>query len=222
MDWKQFENETTEELVLYIQWKDQPDYKEASKAAFVAFCFRFREDLLKKCKAICSRHKYDIDVAIEIANRVFHKFWLKPNYDDKKRKMADTFDEGIRYYLYGIANNELINFYRTLRDPNPYIGDEQIVWNFPENLESLKPERKKELEERREIIEMALSRLGPKHKPIYLTYLIHGKVGKNLPKNLIRKMQDEFGLAQGTIRYYLFEARNAVNDYLKIWDKAKK
>ncbi|PLX08215.1 MAG: hypothetical protein C0596_07950 [Marinilabiliales bacterium] len=124
MDWKQLENETTEDLIQYIQWKVQPEYKDVSDAAFVAFCFRFRSDLIKKCEIICQRHKHDVDVAKEIACRVFQKFWLNPNYDDNKRKMAQTFDEGVKFYLYGIANYELINFYREQKNPNPYTGDE--------------------------------------------------------------------------------------------------
>jgi len=222
LDWKQFENESTEDLIQYIKWKNQPDYFEASKAAFATFCFRYRADLIKKCEVICTRWKYDIDVAIELANRTFNKFWIKPNYDDNKRKQAESFEEGVRFYLYGIANNELINIYRENIDPSPYTGDEDIIWDFPNGLENIKPERKKELEEKREIIEMALSRLSPKHKPIYLTYLFHGKEGKNLPKHLREKLREELELGQGTIRYYNFEAKNKINDYLKIWDKAKK
>lgn len=222
MDWKQFENESTEDLIQYIKWKNQPDYIEASKAAFVAFCFRYRADLIKKCEIICARWKYDIDVAVELANRTFNKFWINPNYDDNKRKHAETFEEGVRFYLYGIANNELINIHRENIDPNPYEGDEEIIWDFPDGLEIIKPERKKELEEKREVVEMALSRLSPKHKPIYLTYLFHGKEGKNLPKHLRVKLREELELSQGTVRYYNYEATTKINDYLKIWDKAKK
>lgn len=222
MEWKQFENESTEDLIQYIKWKNQPDYIEASKAAFAAFCFRYRADLIKKCEVICYRWKYDIDVAIELANRTFNKFWLKPNYDDNKRKHAESFEDGVKFYLYGIANNELINIYRENIDPSPYTGEEDIIWDFPHGLENIKPERKKELEEKREVIEIALGRLGLKHKPIYLTYLFHGKKGKNLPKHLREKLREELGLGQGTVRFYNFEATTTINDYLKIWDKAKK
>ncbi|KAF0238508.1 MAG: hypothetical protein FD181_1011 [Prolixibacteraceae bacterium] len=222
MDWKEFDTETTEDLVQYIKWKNQPEYTEAAKNAFTAFCFRYRGDLIKKCEIICSRWKYDIDVAIELANRTFYRFWLKPNYDDNKRKTAKNFDEGVLLYLYGIANKELINIYRETNDPSPYTGEEDIVWEFPENLEDFKPERKKELEERREVIEMALGRLSPKHKPIYLTYLFNGVKDKNLPQHLLIKLRDELGLGQGTIRYYNNEAKTRINDYLKIWEKAKK
>lgn len=220
-EWKQFENEPTEDLIQFIKWKDQTDYTDASQGAFAAFCFRFRGDLIKKCEIICSRWKYDIDVATELANRTFQKFWLNPNYDDSVRQKSITYDEGVKFYLYAIANHELTNIYRENTDPNPYNGDETIIWEFPEGLEKIKPERKKELEEKREVVEMAFSTLSSKHKPIYLTYLFHGKKGKNLPKHLLLQLREELGLAQETIRFYNFEAKTKIKDYLKIWTKAK-
>jgi DNA-directed RNA polymerase specialized sigma24 family protein len=222
-DWKQFENESTPDLVQIIKWKDQADYTEDAENAFIAFCFRFRVDLSKKCEVICSNHGYDIDIAKELVNRVFHKFWNNPGYDDSKRKHAKSGDEGIRFYLYGIARYELVNIYRDKIDPNPYTGEEEIVWDFPEiDEENISVEKRRELQERKEIMEMALSRLSPKHKAIYLTYLVYEKKGKNLPRHLLKQMQTELNLAQGTIRYYKFEAEKRIGDYLKIWDKAKK
>ncbi len=222
-DWLQFENESTEDLIQYIKWKEQPEYKEASELAFVTFTFRFRTDVIKKCEIICNRRKYDLDVAKELANRVFKKFWDNPNYKDDERRNAKSFDEGVKFYLFGIANYELVNLYRQQIDPSPYTGDEKIIWDFPEiDVDSMSIEKKKELIERREIIEIALGRLSPKHRAIYLTYLIHGRARKNLPSHLLKQLRDDLEIAQGTIRYYKFEADKTINDYLKIWDKVKK
>jgi len=221
-DWKQFEKETTENLIEYIKWKEQPDYIDAAKNAFVVFCFRFRADIVKKCEVICSRWKHDISVADELANRVFNNFWNNPNYQDEKRRNAKTFEEGVLFYLYGIANREIINLYRQKLDPSPYLGDEEIIWDFPEiDMESMSTEKRKELIEKREVIEIALERLTSKHKIVYLTYLYHGKKGKNLPAHLRKQLQDELGLAQATIRYYKFEAEKTIQDYLKIWELKK-
>lgn len=220
-DWKEFEKETTENLIRYIKRKDQPEYSEAAQAAFVVFCFRFRSDLIKKCEVICSEWKYTDADAAELAHRTFRKFWLKPFYDHSKRKSALTWEDGIKFYLYRIANNELTNIYREKNDPNPYNGEETIIRDFPEDFENVEPESKEELEQRRQVIEMAFGSLSPKHKIIYLTYLVHGKAGKNLPAHLSKALRDELGLAQGTIRYYNLEAKKAVNNYLKIWELKK-
>jgi hypothetical protein len=219
IDWRQFEKESTENLIQYIKWKDQPEYIEASQGAFIAFTFRFRADLIKKCEVICSKWGYDTDFVIELAKRTFNKFWLTPLYDHSERKTARTCDEGIKFYLYAIANHELVNIHREKCDPNPYTGDETIISDFPEDLGDSIPERKKELKERMEIVDMALSRLSPKHKIIYLTYLVHSKKGKHLPAHLLKEMRETLGLAQHTIRFYNYEATTKVNDYLRIWEK---
>jgi len=197
-DWKQFESESTEDLIQYIKWKEQPDYIEAAKSAFSVFCFRFRADIVKKCEIICERWKHDISVAEELANRVFSNFWNNPNYQHEKRRNAKTFDEGVLFYLYGIANKELTNIYRQQTDPNPYTGDEEIIWDFPDiDLDSMPNERKKELIQRREIVEMAFDRLTPKHRAVYLTYLVYGKKGKNLPTHLYKQMREILDFSAG-------------------------
>lgn len=222
-DWKQFENETTADLIQFIKWKDQRGYTEDAKAAFIAFCFRFRADIIKKCEVICNRWKYDIDTARELSQRVFEKFWRYPNYDDTKRKEAKDYDTGVKLYLYKIAQNELINIYKESTDHDAYTGDEKIIYDLPEiNLENMQPERRKELEEKFDIIKLALDRLSEKHRIIYLTYEAHKKQGKNLPKHLRESLRRELNLAQGTIRYYKFEAEKTITDYLKICQKVKK
>lgn len=242
MDWKEFENEPTENLIQYIKWKNQPEYFEASAAAFHAFTFRFMGDLIKKCEVIChkwnngsigqakteyetkneylplSRLLYDPG---ELANRTFNKFWQKPHYDQSKQKSGRTVDDGVRLYLYTIANHELANMYREASDPNPYKGDETIIYDYPEIMRDFTPERRKVLEERMEIMDKALNSLGPKHKAIYLTYLVHRKEGKNLPAHLLKQMRESLDLAQNTIRLYKLEAIKTVNNYLEIWEKKK-
>ena len=52
LDWRQYENESTEDLIQYMKWKNQPDYTEAAEAAFIVFTFRFRKDVIKKCEII--------------------------------------------------------------------------------------------------------------------------------------------------------------------------
>jgi hypothetical protein len=178
--------------------------------------------LIRKCEVICHWWKYDADMAILLANRTFEKFWKNPNYSDTERKIAKNCDEGVRFYLYGIARRELVNIYRDKIDIDKYTGDEKIVWDFPdiETLD-LKPLKKKELLEKKEIVDMALSRLSEKHKPIYLTYCTYEKEGKNLPKHLLVALQKELKIGQETIRFYKHEANIKIKDYLDIWEKAK-
>ena len=239
MDWKPFEKETTEDLIHYIKWRDDPEYTETSEAAFCAFTFRFSADLIKKCEVICrkwnngsieparmeyevqgeylpiSRNHYD---PVDLATRTFKKFWETHLYDHSKRRSARTWDQGVKLYLYTIASNELANMYREVTNPNPWTGNEAIIHDFPEILGDFTTESKKELKARVEIIDRALSRLGPKHKIIYLTYKTHSKEGKYLPAHLLEQMREELNLAQNTIRFYKMEAIKTVNNSLK-WEK---
>jgi len=221
-EWKQFEKETTSDLIQFIKWKNQNNFEDDAKAAFIAFCFRFRADIIKKCEIICNRWNYDIDTAQELAQRTFEKFWKYPNYDDTKRKEGKDYDTGVKFYLFGIAQNELTNIYRESQSVSAYSGDEKIIYDLPEmDFESMDPERKKELEEKLDIVKIALDRLSTKHRIIYLTYEAHKKQGFNLPKHLRESLRKELNLAQGTIRFYRFEAEKIISDYLKIWQKAK-
>ncbi|MDZ7777157.1 MAG: hypothetical protein U5L09_16845 [Bacteroidales bacterium] len=152
-DWKHFENEQTSDLIQIIKWKHEKDFAKDAEAAFTALCFRFRSDLISKCEVISNRHQYDIDFAKELANRVFRKFWLNPNYDDEKRKYAKNCDDGLKFYLYAIARNELINMFRESINPSPYTGNEEIIWDFPEiDFDSMQPERRKELLEKGKLL----------------------------------------------------------------------
>lgn len=219
MNWQDFNNEPTEDLIQYIKWKTDPDYKEAAQAAFHAFCFRFGDDLAKKVEIICNRWGYDKHVAAEIANNVFSRFWKYPNYDHSKSKKKDI-GTGVRFYLYAIAERELTNYYYKEQGiiASPYDGSEEIIYDFPEiDFSDYIPEKRKELEQKFEIIKMALERLGEKHKVIYLTYQAHEHPGHKLPRHLLQALRNELELAQATVRYYKNEAQQKINDYLKIY-----
>lgn len=219
MNWEEYKQESTEDLIQYIKWKDQPDYEEAAKSAFHAFCFRFGNDLVKKVEIICKRWGYDKHVAAEIASQVFARFWKYPGYDHTKSKRKDV-DTGVKFYLYRIAERELTNFYYREQgiSTSPYNGSEEIIYDFPEvDLTKHSPERRKALEQRFGIIKNALERLGEKHKIIYLTYQAYETPDHKLPRHLLQALRTELDLTQATVRFYKNEAQNTINEYLKIY-----
>lgn len=214
-------NETTENLLAYIQWKDEPDYVELAKEAFRVFTFRFQLDLQKKLIPICTNWGYDKQVATEIAYETFDRIWKYPNFDISKVKQKDYY-KAITFYLYGISKRLLADYKKSQNEePNPFTGDEEIIYNFPD-IEMLEvgKERKAELKKLYELLHNALSRLTLKHKIIYLTYKQYEsatKEGYNLPRKLTKKLQDELNLTQNSIRVYKKEAIDTVNTYLKIY-----
>lgn len=215
-------NEPTENLLEYIQWKDDPDYAETAKEAFRVFTFRFQLDLHKKLIPICRNWGYDKQVATEIAYATFDRIWRYPKFDISKAREKDL-NKAIVFYLYGIASRLLADYKKSQdEDPNPFTGDEEIIREFP-NIEKMEigKERKAVLQERFEYIQKALSRLTPKHKIIYLTYKQYESQTKNgkykLPRKLLKDLRDELDLTQNSIRVYKKEVFEEVDKYLNLY-----
>ena len=220
-DSQDLNSETMENLLEYIQWKDEPDYEEIAKEAFKVITFRYQLDLLKKLIPICKNWGYDEQVADELAYAVFSRIWKYPKFDLSKSKHKD-YDTAVKFYLYGIAKRLLADYKKSeAEEPNPFTGDEEIIWDLP-NIEMLSNNkfRKAELTRMYELLNEALSRLTPKHKVIYLTYKHYESLtneGYNLPRHLTKKLQDELDLTQNSIRVYKKQAIEAVNTHLKIY-----
>jgi DNA-directed RNA polymerase specialized sigma24 family protein len=214
--------EPTENLVAYMQWRDNAEYVENAKAAFRVFTFRFQLDLQKKLIPTCINWGYDNQVAAEIAYQTFERVWKYPTYDKTKSKQED-FDKGVKFYLYGIASHLLADYKRIEGgDVSPFTGDEAIVYEFPD-IESMDipKERKAILIDRYEHIKKALSRLSPKHKIIYLTYKQYEaitKIGYKLPRRLLESLRTELDLTQTSMRVYKKEAYDLVDMYLMNYD----
>ncbi|OYQ34748.1 hypothetical protein CHU92_11360 [Flavobacterium cyanobacteriorum] len=214
-------NEATESLLEYIQWKDEPDYAEIAKEAFRVFTFRYQLELLKKLTPICKNWGYDKQVATELAYEAFNRIWKYPKFDLSKSKQKD-YHKAIKFYLFGIAKRLLADYKKSeTEEPNPFTGDEEIIRDLPD-IETLSDDkvRKAELKRMYELLNGALSRLTPKHKVIYLTYKHYESLtneGYNLPRHLTKKLQDELDLTQNSIRVYKKQAIEAVNTHLKIY-----
>jgi len=223
MAWQDLEKETTADLIEYIKWGSNPKDKEIAEDAFMAFCFRFRDDVQRKCRIICRNRGYDNTIADEIAEKTFARFLKYPKYDGKKCKSGDI-DKCVRLYLYGFAGNILSDYVSAeKRGPNPFTGDEEIITDFPDmEAMDIDTERKAILQKQFEIVKGALDRLTPKHKIIYLTYKQYEyflNQGFYFPRSFLKRLQDELGLSQASIRVYKKEAFDKVEEYLTIYGK---
>ncbi len=219
MAWQDLDSETSEDLVVYLGWINDPELVQQAQDAFQAFCFRFQADIVKKCRVISKNRGYDKNIADDIAQRTFERFLKYPNFDFKKSK-ASNYDAGLKLYLYRIAENLFNDFYTEQHstNPNPYMGDEDLVYDMPsiENI-SGKTEQLRVLKQQYELIQKALDRLSPKHKIIYLTYQQHAQQGFKLPRKLTEKLRTELQLTQATIQYYKKEAFDKIKEYLEIY-----
>ncbi len=223
MSWQEVKDDPTPDLIEYIQWRGQPEYKTLSEDAFIAFCFRFRDDVQKKCRVICRNRGLDNTVADEIAEKTFARFLKYPKYSAAKCKSGDT-DTCVKLYLYKFASRVLSDYIKSETDgPNPFTGEEEIIDDFPD-IEAMPvpPEKKALLEKHYGIIKAALERLSDKHKIIYLTYKQYEdelNEGFYLPRPFLKRLQDRLGLSQASIRVYKKEAFDKIEEYLNIYGK---
>jgi hypothetical protein len=209
VDWKQYENTPTLELIELIQHKEDQLHAEA---AFWVFTFRFTKFLAKQCEILCYRMGYDHHFAGEVVKRVFSKFWQYPKYDHNKSKHKDV-NKGVCLYLYSFIYKCIIDQINNLNGKgiSPYSGDEQIIKDLPVDF---KPKNHRE-----EIIWNAVGTFSYKHKIIYLTYKAHSIQDHKLPRPLLAHLRDELGLSQNTIRYYYNEVMNKINEHLTLWER---
>lgn len=207
MDWEEFKEESTEDLIEFVKFKKDPDYMDEAKAAFVVLTHRFEQDLLEKCTIICRKWGYSDADALELAGRTFEKFWEYHSFD-KEKSNVDDIDLAFKLYLYKIAENELKQAFND--QSYPYDGSEQIITSFDDLNLDADNEKLRDLRKVEEVIDRAMSKLTPKHKIIYLTYLIHEKKGRKLPRQLLKQLQTKLNLTQNSIRVYKKEAKDTV------------
>lgn len=221
MNWEDYKDHSTSDLLEHIKWKNDSDTECSTSAvyAYRALFFRFREDVVKKCRIISKNWGYDNDTGDSIAEATFARFWQYPFSFNQEKCNTPNIDTCLKLYLYVIAKRLLSTYKDGLEsDANPYDGNEQIVIDFPDldNMD-VSTERKKGIKSMYDKINNILNGLSPKHKIIYLTYKQHGKDGFTLPRNLSKQLREELELTQSSIRVYKKEAFDSVDKLLNIY-----
>lgn len=215
--------ESTENLIAYMQWKNETGYEDTAKNAFWQFYFRFQEELIKKTRVVARNWGYDNVVADSIAEKALERFWMYPNFDITKSSTKD-WDTGVLLYLFRIAFNLLIDYKKSLNGTgNPFTGEEEILRDLPDiEKMNLSVETKAKLQNEYEVVKRVLESLGPKHKIIYLTYKgyeYYTKQGYKLPRKLLENLREELNLTQSSIQVYKKEAFDKISEYLNIYGK---
>jgi hypothetical protein len=210
-----FESMLGSELIEFISWKEE--YPREAEQAFVVFCGRYEKDLLQKAEIYCSKFGYSEVDALLVANCAFARVWKYPSFDVKKAKSKNT-DTAILMWLYPILYTQIVLLGKknTCTEPSQE-ADLSVISNVDELINfsvGNDLEKKKELKVRLEVIENALLGLSDKHRIIYLTYKVYEEVGKNIPRTVSKKLQEQLELTQNTIRVYKMDANQHVSVYL--------
>lgn len=214
-NWKRFENTDTEVLIGYYQSKDSDE--TLKEDAFLTLCFRFREDLLNKCEIICKNRGHNIEVAQEVTENTFKKYWKSGSFKIGEGRQA-SIDDCFRVYLYKIAKNELINYYNLSKKRERgqlYDGTEGIIKEIPNfNIENFDVDTK--------IIHETLMSLNYSQRVIYLTYTAYEKADVNLPRKLQADLREHLGgIKQNTLRTYKKEAMDKMEGVKKVIARMK-
>lgn len=210
-----FESMLGSELIEFISWKEE--YPREAEQAFVVFCGRYEKDLLQKAEIYCSKFGYSEVDALLVANCAFARVWKYPSFDVKKAKSRNI-DTAILMWLYRILYTQIILLGKknTCTEPSQE-EDLSVISNVDELINvsvGNELEKKKELKVRLEVIENALLGLSDKHRIIYLTYKAYEEVGKNIPRTVSKKLQEQLELTQNTIRVYKMDANQHISVYL--------
>jgi len=219
MNWEELKDESTADLIEYIKCKEQNGYKELAEAAFVAFTFRYRKEMIDRCRRVGQKNGYDREIADMIAERTFERFWRYPFSFEKGNCGELSIDNCVILYLFRIARNCFFDYRKEIAEGiSPYDGSESVIIEFPDIDKMEIPEEKlQDIKKMHDLLDKALSRLSPKHKTIYLTYKAYEKEGYKLPRPLLKTLREELDLRQNSIRVYKNEAFQTVEQYFKLY-----
>jgi hypothetical protein len=204
------------ELLELISWKDE--YPREAEQAFINFCARYENDLLQKAEIYCSKFGYGEVDALLVANCTFARVWKYPTFDTKKAK-SKNIDSAILMWMYPILYTQIILLGKknTCVEPSQE-EDLSVICSVEELIDARvgdEIEKKKELMAMLEFINNALLALSEKHKIIYLTYKAYEEYGKNIPRSVSKKLQEQLDLTQNSIRVYKMEANQHIERYLE-------
>jgi len=193
------------------------EYSELSKRAFVIFCYRYEKDLLQKAEIYCSKFGYNETVALTVVQCTFARVWKYPTFDIKKAK-SKNIDTAISLWLYPILYTQIVLLGKqdTCAEPTKE-EDLSVISNIDELILHTvgdDMEKTKDLKAKLSVIESALLGLSEKHKIVWLTYKAYEQQGKNIPRSVSNKLQEQLDLTQNTIRVYKIQANQHINDYL--------
>lgn len=210
--WNKEPDTSTKSLVESIQNSNSSDSDR--EEAFTILTYRFREQVTQKCEVICKNYGHNAITAEMIAQRTFEAFFLKGDFIEEKGQ-GKTYEQSLLLYLFQIAHNELISYYREVerKKNSPYSGTEQIIWDIPDkSLDGCSAET---------IIEYQIIKsLNKSKKAIYLTYRLYQRPGFMMPRKLLKTLRESLGvISQNTINCYLKEVRDQIRQAKELHQK---
>lgn len=211
-----FESMPGSELLEFLSWKEE--YPQEAEQAFIIFCSRYEKDLIQKAEIYCSKFGYSEVDALLVAHCTFARVWKYPTFDTKKAK-SNNVDTAILMWMYPILYTQIVLLGKKNTCAEPSKEEDLSIISSVEEMIDVRigndVEKKKELMAKLEFINNAMLALSEKHKIIYLTYNAYEEYGKNIPRSVSKKLQEQLDLTQNSIRVYKMEANQQIEKYLE-------
>lgn len=210
-----FGNMCSKELLEYISFKI--DFENEAIAAFTEFCSRFERKMIQRAEIYCLKFSYSSVIAMDIAHCTFARVWKYPTFDLAKSS-SKNIEKAILLWLNKIMYTQLVKYEKVDSCAEPETEEDLSLIMTIDDLVEIKAdaeENKKKLREKLSILDSAFLGLSDKHRIIYLTYRAYEITGKNLPRPLLKKLQNDLQLTQSTVRVYKKEANSHIENYLK-------
>lgn len=207
----------TIELMEYMAMKSE--FPDEAAAAFIQFCHRFGEAILKKAEIYCTKFGYSATVALELSECTFARVWKYPTFKIGKSSASNP-DKGIILWMIKILFTQLVKYGEYSRcsevteeeDLSLITTMDQLVSHQLPNGDD---HSRRNLRKKLDVVDKALAGLSAKHRIIYLTYKAYEIEGKYLPRTLTKKLQVTLDLVQSSIKVYKKEANDHVIRYLE-------
>lgn len=204
------------ELMEYMAMK--VDFPKEAQSAFMEFCSRFDQEIIRKAEIYCSKFNYGPGVALEISQCTFAKVWKYPTFKIEKSTKKNP-EKGIIIWMLRILYTQLVKYGKQQFCAEPTEEEDlSLITNIDDLIAVKIPDgdeySKKKLKSALQVVDAAFAALTPKHKIIYLTYKAYEIPGKYLPRTLTKKLQDTLELTHSTIKVYKKDANDHIKKYL--------
>lgn len=189
-------------LIMQIAQNKGKNQEEAQKA-FALFCSYYEKDALKMAKVICQRYQKPEKYAFDIVQCAFEKVWLYHSFDREKANIKNT-DRAILQWISKILYHELMLFSEKGNCSHPEAEDLPLITSTEAFIEEylddeyLPEERFSAI---KAVLDKAFSELSEQEITIYLTYKLYLKVGKTVPRNVLKKLRSRYKITQDGIKH---------------------
>ena len=202
-----------EQLINTIALQKENNREEA-EAAFTLFCGLYGTRVTQIAIVLCEKWKKPEGYAEQIVQCAFQKVWLYPSFDKNKSSFINT-DLAILNWINWILVHELTLLSQRGDCSHPEKEDLPIITNTYEFIgEYFKDEYVSEddFERMQTRLEVLLSGLTEQEITIYLTYKVYERPGKNIPRNVLKKLRTRFNLSQDGIRQCHWRVKHQIED----------